>query len=250
MARIFRRSTRKRSKRSIRNTVKNVVNSLAETKISQNLTVHTLGIDTYNKQITDEYHNPFGNLVIPPDTGVSNHGRIGNVIHVKGLKCIFSYDNSNDASSAPIYITSMVLLSYDEVGVQTQELYKGHNTAQDDNSGPPIRVDLVDDFIQWKSRIHTTPTNTTKYRVLHRSSIRLGCKVQPDLPGPRYAQRVVFIPMDKKVTFPKGQLGLGDAAATKPRLHVIHLVSNPTQVQGAVAPGSITTETVLYFKDL
>jgi len=250
MARIFRRSTRKRSKRSIRSTVKNVVNSLAETKISQNVTVHPLSVVDYNKQITDEYHNPFANTVIPLDTNPSNHGRIGNVINVKGLKCIFSYDNSNDLSSAPLYITSMVLMSYDEVGVQTGELYKGHNTAQEDNNGPPIRTDLVGDFIQWKSRVHTTPTNTTKYRVLHRSSIRLGCKVQPDLPGPRYAQRIVYIPMDKKITFPKGQLGLGDNAATKPRLHVIHVVSNPTQVVGVAAPASITTETVLYFKDL
>lgn len=241
MRRYSRRYGRKRP--TLRRQVKRAVASLSETKVAYHKQIKEVDLNELNGSVQLRTFNAFG----PLSTGTNALQRIGNKIHLSGIRVALTFDNSSDNAGIPCYITTAVLMTNDVTEITLSNLFKGYSSGLSglDVTGPANGKE------HWKDYIHTTPLNTTTYRVLHRSSIRLGCKAQPDLPGPRYAQRLMYLPINKTITFPQPTVTETTFPTIKPRIVVLHMISNPTQIdQSGAATLFLGMETTCYFKDL
>lgn len=235
---------RKSSKGSFKRAVKKVVTSLAESRTSYLTDDFTLPLQTLSNQVLVKRQQVLN--LISTDSKATRT-RDGYEIYLTGLRCAMSYDNSVDTAGIPLYITTMVIMTNDTDPAYLGKLFRGYDKQNEFASGPPATGDAK----EWREDVHTRAINGKAYKLLHRSSIRLGCKVQPDLPGPRYAQRVIYIPVNRKITFPKETQTVADNEQIKPLIFIIHLVSNPTYVQQTgTAESRIRTEVVSYYKDL
>lgn len=234
-----------RSKRStLRGTVKKTMLSLAESKYAYRDQPQSISLTLLNTQVGLAPFDMLGNVV----AGSRPRERTGNSIQLRGFRCSMTYDNSVSTADAPAYITTLVLMVKDTVANSSihLDLFRGHRSDTVQGVGPVLTA-----AGEWRSDVHTTPINTAKYTVLHRSSLRLGCKEQPDLPGPRYAQRVMYIPVNKTVTFPKTAMTDDDQEDTSPRFIMLNFITNPTRVVAtSTATVSVRSEITAYYKDI
>jgi hypothetical protein len=236
----------RRRRKGLKATVKSVVRSLAES--------HT----SYHDQKQEPTHADIASKIscVPFDmldtlsVGTRGIDRIGHEIQLRGFRVSITYDNSDIAATAPAYITTLVVSTNENEATADGfigKLFRGYDTTSEYATGPLISSPGP----EWLADVHTTPINTSTYKVLHRSSIRLGCKAEPDMPGPRYAQRVIYVPVNRKIIFPKTGMTTADIRNVKPRIVMMHFITNPTQVPSSgSAKIKLRSEVVGYFKDL
>lgn len=237
----YRKYARRRPKRSMRTSIKRVVNSLAETKSYRRDMKATMPLSTFGSGVPgySGYHfNWFSpNYEIAQGTGANE--RIGKKIHMKGLRVEMVFDNSQLTATVPVYITVLVLLSHSNDSPNV-DLYKGFGSTGAENLPETITE-------EWKHELHSRPINTSRYRVIARSALRLGCKAEPDMPGPRFAQRVAYFPLNSISTYDGAP---GGTFNIKPRLSVVVLATNPTQLDATAGSMKYEINSVLYYKDI
>jgi len=171
--------------------------------------------------------------------GVDAQKRIGNKIHMKGLRLEMVFDNSQLTASIPVYVTVLVV-SHTSTESPNVDLFKGFG----DTGAISLPTEASD---EWKHEVHSRPVNTSRYKVISRSALRLGCKAEPDMPGPRFAQRVAFFPLNTICHYDGPASGVFNM---KPRLSVIVLATNPTQLTATGGTMKYELNSVLYYKDI
>lgn len=244
------RKSRKGKKRNLKTSVKNVIHSLAETKHSTVLSQSKYSLTNFGAEDSPGlYKGSFTqqlDLLADVSLGSGANQRIGNTINARGVRLELTYDNSASDSKAPIYITSLLVLTTEPQTIMVQ-LFKGLDTPSS-----LAYPNLIKQGDETAHSVHTIPLNTKCMRILHKSSVRLGCKGEPDMPGPRFAQRVVYVPLDKKFHFGATPLSVPSAPLQmKPTLLYICFATNPTQIKHTGAGNFIhSIRSLVYFKDL
>lgn len=220
-----RRTYKKKNTASFKKKVLKVVKGVAETKHFKtekivDITTADLpgdkSVAVWDTILTDN---------IPIGAGVANMS--GEYIYITGIRLEIAYDNTDIEQGGPLYITTLVLHNKGDQNI-FESLFNVYDNTVGTNSGlgttnarklTGSTTDLVDEtatpddndghrqLAPTKTSIlsnadvfvHSSPINKGDYTVYHRSALRLGCKLQPDMPGPRYHQRIVYIPINKKV---------------------------------------------------
>ena len=210
----YRKRYMKKRRVPMRALVKRSIMSLAETKVhaSQAFIEPTLASFQTTNQVLR--FNPLEGIVAGPQ----RDNRVGSSIQLRGLRFEMTYDNSASLSTIPVYCTTVVLL------VRSQEDPADKLFTSD---GSTVGISLPTTFGSQadKGIVHMQPLNNTEFRVLHKSSIRLGSKGEPDMPGPRYAQRLAWLPMNQKIVYNDT-----NSIITQPNIVVLSWCTNPTQV--------------------
>lgn len=254
---------RRSGKKTSRKYISRVVRSLAETKVKRedfqdDLDLagfgdhNTAPISAKNAAGYDGVYVsmlPLGSTI---GTGTASSDRVGSDIYVSGVRLEFLYDNSSLTARIPVYITTLVVMSMTQ-DLPSEKLFAQYGANSRQSKDIPNVYKYED-----AHEIHTRPINKERYKVLHRSALRLGCKLEPDLPGPRFAQRVAYIPINKKVSYNNNdnpatpEPGLLANEIT-PRFWLITLMTNPTQLRQEAATNGLLKFEInsnFYFKDL
>lgn len=252
------RTGTRRRRRGFKNRVKNAVLSMAETKthvreesVLRPLTLFndfTSNAQTYDDTVNNALlrFNPLKDLVNNSD----KNARIGNEIYLRGIRFEVTIDNSSPNSSIPIYVTTLVIMTYDSVDPLDYLFKDSISTRESYNY--PLFVESQDDA----KEVHLLPLNTKRMKVLHRSHERMSCAQKNYLSGPTFSQKIIYVPIRKKIKYQNetGENSTGQPQPT-PSIYYICFATNPTQ-HVASSPTTVNdlfssnVKSILYFKDV
>lgn len=232
----------RRGKRSFKSSVANVVHSLAESKTLRREIKGDVPLTTFSPSGSlgsNYFYRTFSpNAEIIESANVN--ARVGKEIFMKGVRFEMVFDNTNTAAVVPVYLTLLVVMTTLDDSPENF-LFRSYGPTRAAFSLPATATD------EFKHEMHTLPINTTRYKVISRSALRLGCKGEPDLPGPRFSQRIAYFPINKKCRYDDST----GVTNIKPQIHFIVLASNPTQLtQGTATNMKYEINSVLYYKDM
>lgn len=288
-----RRNYKKKNTATFKKKVLKVVKGVAETKhhkLEKTIQCTPIELGTPLAPLVACYDNIITGTIdegIPINSG--GYGMTGESIYLIGIRLEIAYDNTIDTQAGPVYITTLVVHNKNDQNLYGS-LFNNYGNSIGTASGLTAtnarrlegsHTDLIDiDAVPGEDAdghrqldpaptpqntladadvyVHSAPINKNDYTVLHRSALRLGCKKQPDMPGPRYHQRIVYIPLNKKVQCIGTKIhnepnsnppkAIVDEMSATYRIHVAFILTNPTAV--AISdPVKIKFKAVLLYKD-